>query len=98
MEKLGRIRTANLEITDRGVLDFWIVVDCDTGGTEGFGRFPFNERRKMGTAQTCEMIKDLLFEFGVDVFSDMVGLFVWVGHDGFKATSVRPYGSGIDRG
>lgn len=36
-KKLARIRSANLEIQERGILTFWINIDYEDGLSQGVG-------------------------------------------------------------
>ncbi len=83
-KKLAKITKANLEIKERGVLNFWIHVDYEEGGTsQGIGGLVLDQYDKagetrVGTAYGCEMIRRLLLELSVDDFSEMKGKQIWV--------------------
>lgn len=83
MKKLAKITKASLEIQERGILNFWIFVDYEDGGSQGIGGIAldtYNDELKtrVGTAYGCEMIRRLLLELRVNDFSAMVEQTIWV--------------------
>jgi hypothetical protein len=36
-KQLAKIKSAGLEIKERGILNFWIIVDYEDGGSQGIG-------------------------------------------------------------
>lgn len=97
-KKLAKIRKAELEIKERGILSFWINVDYEEGCSQGVGGMALdtydNEKKeRIGTAYGCEMIRRLLIALNVDNFSEMKGKHVWVYGEG-TGLSFRPTGIG----
>ena len=93
---LAKISSAKLEIQDRDILNFWISVNYEDGGSQGIGGIALDEyckdkERRVGTAYGCELIRRLLVELGVNDFSEMSGLHVWVLGEG-KGLSFKPRG------
>lgn len=84
MEKrLAKIKSANLEIKERGILNFWIFVDYEEGTSQGIGgicldRYDKSTKQRVGTAYGCEMIRRLLIELDVNDFAQMKGKHIWV--------------------
>lgn len=98
MKQLARISKANLEIKERGILNFWIFVDYEEGCSQGVGGIAldtYNKDRKtrVGTAYGCELIRRLLLALNVNDFSEMKGKQVWVYGEG-EGLSFKPTGIG----
>ena len=90
IEKLARITSASLEIQDRGILNFWIMVEYEEGCGQGIGGLVLDTydktlKQRVGTAYGCEIIRQLLLCFNVNDFSEMKGkdIFVLGEGDGF---------------
>ncbi len=86
-KKLAKIRSASLEIKERGILNFWIHVDYEEGTSQGVGGYALDQydkekKERVGTAYGCEMIISLLVCLDVNDFSEMKGKHVWVYGDG----------------
>jgi hypothetical protein len=86
-KKLAKITKANLEIQERGILNFWINVDYEGGCCQGVGgicldNYDDKKQKRVGTAYGCEMIRRLLIELQVNDFSEMKGKIIWVLGDG----------------
>jgi hypothetical protein len=82
-KKLAKVESANLEIQERDILNFWIHVKYEDFGCQGIGGYAldtYDEKIKdrVGTAYGCEMIRQLLKLFGVNDFSEMKGKYIWV--------------------
>ncbi len=97
-KKLAKIRSAKFEIQERGVLNFWIHVDYEEGGSQGIGGLALDiydkeKECRVGTAYGCEVIRRILLEFGVNDFSELVGKYIWVFGDGdrlnFSPTGIK---------
>ena len=95
---LAKITSANLEIQERGILNFWIIVDYEDGGSQGIGGIALDaydegKKKRVGTAQGCEVIRRLLLALGVNDFSEMKGKIIWVIGEGlgfdFKPKGVQ---------
>jgi len=97
MEKqLAIVSKAKLEIQERGILNFWVFVDYEDGGSQGVGgialdTYDAEKKRRVGTAYGCEVIRRLLLAFGVNDFSEMKGKHVWVLGEG-SGLSFKPKG------
>ena len=83
IEKLARISKANLEIQDRGILNFWIMVDYEEGMSQGVGGIALDtydkvKDERVGTAYGCEVIRQLLLALDVNDFSEMKGKMIYV--------------------
>lgn len=81
--KLARISKANLEIQDKGILNFWIMVDYEEGMSQGVGGITLDTYDKVkgdrvGTAYGCEVIRQLLLTLDVNDFSEMKGKMIYV--------------------
>lgn len=95
-QQLAKISSAKLEIQERGMLNFWIFVDYEGGGSQGIGGIELDcydkeKKRRVGTAYGCEMIRRLLLALGVNDFSEMSGKIVWVLGEGY-GLSFKPKG------
>lgn len=95
-KRLAKITDAKLEIKERGILNFWIFVDYEDGGSQGVGGICLDSydkkiERRVGTAYGCEMIRRLLIELNVDDFSEMKNQIIWVYGDG-EGFSFKPRG------
>ena len=82
-KKLAKITKARLEIKDRGVLSFWILVDYEEGCSQGVGGIALDtwdavKRKRVGSAFGAEVIRQLLICTGVNDFSEMKGKYIWV--------------------
>ena len=96
IEKLARISKANLEIQDRGILIFWIMVDYEEGMSQGVGgialdTYDEDKKKRIGTAYGCEIIRQLLLALDVNDFSEMKGKMVYVLGEG-NGLSFTPKG------
>lgn len=82
-KQLAKVKSASLNITDRGILTFWIFVDYEDGGGQEVGGLcldEWNEEKqdRIGTAYGCEMIRQLLLFFNVDSFEKMKDRIIFV--------------------
>ena len=96
MKKLAKISKAVLEIQERGILNFFMFVDYEEGGSQGVGGLALDiydreKERRVGTAYGCEMIRRLLIELNVNDFSEMAGKHIWVLGNG-EGFSFEPAG------
>jgi hypothetical protein len=96
MKKLAKIRSASLEIKERGVLNFWIHVDYEDGFSQGVGGIALDswdteKQCRVGTAYGCEMIRQLLLVTNTNDFAEMEGKIIWVIGEG-EGLSFRPTG------
>lgn len=95
-KQLAKIEKASLEIQDRGILMFNIIVDYEDCGCQNIGGIvldTFDKKRdsRVGTAYGCEMIRRILKEMGVNDFSEMSGKKIWVYGEG-DGLSFSPLG------
>ena len=95
-KQLAKINKAKLEIQERGILNFWIYVDYEDGGSQGIGgialdSYDKDKKKRAGTAYGCEVIRRLLLAVGVDDFADMKGKNIWVIGEG-EGFSFKPKG------
>ena len=97
-KQLAKISKATLEIKERGILNFWIYVDYEEGGSQAVGgialdKWSKEKQERVGTAYGCEVIRRLLIELCVNDFSEMAGRHIWVfgeGDDfGFQAKGLQ---------
>lgn len=97
-KQLAKIKSAELEIQERGILNFWINVDYEDGGSQGIGGIALDtydkeKKRRIGTAYGCEVIRRLLLALGVNDFSEMKGKIIWVLGEGeglmFKPEGIK---------
>ena len=98
-KQLAKITKANLEIKERGILNFWIHVYYEEGLSQGVGGIALDEfdkekDRRVGSKYGCEMIRRLLITLDVNDFSEMKGKHVWVYGDG-EGLSFKPKGIGL---
>ncbi len=82
-KKLAKITRANLEIKERGILNFRIDVNYEDGFSQGVGgialdKYDEKKKRRVGTAYGCEMIRRLLLTLDVNDFNEMTGKHVWI--------------------
>lgn len=94
--KLAKVSKASLEIQERGILNFWIYVDYEEGGSQGVGGIVLDDynrdlKERVGTAGGCELIRQLLLLFKVNDFSEMRGRYIWVVGEG-EGFSFNPKG------
>lgn len=95
-KQLAKITSAKLEIKERQILNFWIFVDYEEGGSQGLGGYALDEwdqdkKRRVGTAYGCEMIIRLLRTLDVNDFSEMAGKHIWVYGEG-EGLGFKPKG------
>lgn len=95
-KKLAKIDYAKLEIQERKILNFWIIVDYEEGGSQGVGgisldTYDKSKKKRIGTAYGCEVIRRLLLALNVNDFSEMKGKYIWVLGDG-EGFSFSPKG------
>ena len=95
-KKLAKIRSATLNIKDRGILTFWVMVDYEDGCSQGVGGLTLDnwdedKQSRVGTAYGCEMIRQLLLFFNVDNLQDCKGQYVYVLGEG-KGLAFTPKG------
>jgi len=95
-KQLAIITKANLEIKERGILNFWIFVDYEDGGSQGIGGIALDTynkdlEKRQGTAYGCEVIRQLLICLDVNDFSEMANKHVWVLGEG-EGFSFKPKG------
>ena len=95
-KQLAKITSAKLEIQERGILNFWIFVNYEGGGSQGIGgialdTYDTDKKKRVGTAYGCEAIRRLLLALGVNDFSEMKGQIIWVIGDG-EGLSFKPKG------
>ena len=95
-QRLAKITGAKLEIKERNILNFWIFVDYEDGGSQGVGGLALDawsekDDRRIGTAYGCEMIRRILITLNVDDFSEMSGKHIWVIGKG-EGFSFKPTG------
>ena len=95
-KQLAKVSGANLEVKERGILNFWIYVDYEDFGSQGIGGITLDEfdkekERRVGTAYGCEMIRRILLEFQVNDFAELKGKHIWVIGDG-ESFSFKPKG------
>lgn len=96
ISRLARISKANLEIQDRGILNFWIMVDYENGTSQGVGgialdTYDEDKGERVGTAYGCEIIRQLLLALEVNDFSEMKGKIIYVLGEG-SGISFTPKG------
>ena len=82
-KKLAKVKEASLEIKEREILNFWIFVDYEEGGTQGIGGIALDswsegKKKRIGTIFGCEIIRQLLLCLDVDDFSEMKNKSIWV--------------------
>jgi len=95
-KQLAKIRSAGLEIKERGILNFWINVDYEDGGSQGIGgialdTYDEDKKKRVGTAYGCEVIRRLLLALDVNDFSEMKGQIIWVLGEG-EGWTFKPKG------
>jgi hypothetical protein len=86
-KRLAKIRQARLDIQERGILNFIILVDYEEGMSQAIGGIALDiydeeKKRRVGTAYGCDLIRRLLLELCVDDFSEMNGQQVLVYGEG----------------
>ena len=105
-KKLAKIRSASLEIKDRGILNFWIHVDYEDGYSQGVGgialdKWDDSKQRRVGTSYGCEVIRQLLMVTNTNDFSEMCGKMIWVLGEGgglaFRPTGIQALQVDCDR-
>ena len=93
-KRLAKIEKAGLNVLDRGILTFSILVHYEDGCHQDIGNRcldSYNGIKRVGTAYGCEMIRRLLLELQVNDFSEMKGLKVWVHGEG-EGLMFNPHG------
>ena len=96
-EKLAKIKSASLEIKERGILNFWILVDYEDGLSQGVGGIALDEFSpekdcRVGTAYGCEIIRRILLALNVNDFQEMKGRHIFVIGHGGPGLGFRPIG------
>lgn len=98
IKKLAKVTSATMEIKERGILNFWVMVDYEDGFSQGVGGISLDtwdedKARRVGTAYGCEMIRQLLMFFGVNNLHEAKGQVVYVtGEEGDHLLSFKPNG------
>lgn len=82
-ESLAKIRSAKLEIQEKGILTFYIDVKYENGWCQSLGGLVLDtwdedKECRVGTAAGCELIRRLLLELQVNDFSEMKNKHIWV--------------------
>ena len=82
-KELATIKSASLEMQERGILTFWIIVDYENGCSQGVGGIALDtwyevKGTRKGTAYGCELIRQLLLCMNVNDFSEMAGKNIFV--------------------
>lgn len=95
-KKLAKVKSATLEIKERGILNFWVFVDYEDGLSQGVGGIILDDYDKeretrIGTAYGCEMIRQLLLFFNVNNLEECRDQMVYVTGEG-KGLSFKPNG------
>ena len=95
-KELATIKSASLEIKERGILKFWIMVDYENGLSQGVGGITLDEydnetKERVGTAYGCEVIRQLLLCMNVNDFSEMKGRNIFVLGEG-EGLGFKPKG------
>lgn len=87
IKRLAKIESAGLNIKDRGLLTFYMIVTYENSYHQSINEIcldtydeQINER--VGTAFGCELIRRLFLELDVNDFSEMAGKHIWVHWDG----------------
>ena len=91
VKELAKIKSASLNIKDRGILTFWLEVDYENGFSQMIGGLALDKHidgynDRVGTAYGCEMIRRMLVLLNVGDFSEMVGKYIWVIGEGDGCT------------
>lgn len=103
VKHLAKIESAGLEITDRGILTFYIQVHYEDGFHQNIGGFcldapsqctNFNTLfKRVGTAYGCEMIRQLLLCLEVNDLHEAGGRYIHViGEESSGRLSFKPLG------
>lgn len=96
--QLAKISKASLKIRERGILNFLIHVDYEEGFSQGVGgvaldTYDAKNKKRVGTAYGCEVIRRLLLALDVNDFAEMKGKVIWVIGEGeglnFKPIGIR---------
>lgn len=95
-KQLAKVTRATLEIKERGILSFWVLVDYEEGCSQGVGGIALDtydktKEQRVGTAYGCEMIRQLLLFFGVNNLEECKGQAVYVLGEG-EGFSFKPKG------
>lgn len=95
-KQLAKIENATLNVTDRGMLTFYITVKYEEGMNQVVGGLSLDQwdeekERRVGTAYGCEMIIQMLKLFNVDSFEKMKDKLVYVLGEG-SGLSFTPKG------
>lgn len=95
-KQLAKITSAKLEIKERGILNFWILVEYEEGCCQGIGGISLDEwsedkKKRVGTAYGCEMIRRILLELDINDFSEAKNKIIWVLGEG-EGFSFKPKG------
>jgi len=95
-KQLAKITNATLEIQDRGILMFNIIVDYEESGVQNIGGLDLDDwdedkKTRVGTAYGCEIIRRLLLTLQVNDFSEMKGITIWVYGEG-EGLGFKPKG------
>ena len=95
-KELAKIESFKLNISDRGILMFYIFVKYESGCSQGVGGMCLDEydketKTRVGTAYGCEMIRQLMLTLKVDDFSDAKDKLIYVLGEG-EGFSFKPLG------
>ena len=81
-KQLAKIKDARLSMDRNTFLTFWITLNYEGAGHQGFGGYCLDayddeKERRVGTAAGCEIIRQLLDMFKVNDFREMKGRIVY---------------------
>ena len=97
-KQLAKVKKVNLNIRERGILMFHVMVDYEEGCSQGVGGmclddYDEDKKERVGTAYGCEMIRQLMLTLDVDNFEDAKGRIIWVLGEGegfsFEAKGIQ---------
>lgn len=82
-KKLAKVKSATFEIKERGILNFWVMVDYEEGCSQGVGglcldNWDAEKDSRIGTAYGCEVIRQLLLFFDVNNLHECKDQIVYV--------------------
>ncbi len=83
IKKLATITKAGLEIKNRGILTFWLMVDYEDGLSQGVGGNALDQydkklKTRVGTTYGTQMIIELLQLLDVNNLHEATGQNIWV--------------------
>lgn len=96
IKQLAKVRSAGLNILDRGIMTIDIYVDYEEFGSQNVCNIVIDDhdkklKKRVGTEYGCNLIRNILVEFNVNDLHEMKGQVIWVLGEG-EGLQFKPLG------